>query len=252
VGAVLGPNLGAPGEIVSDWLGLRPLAGSFVLATLVLLTAATLVLVLLRPDPLLLARDLREDVADAPPPRLAVRAGVAAILGSARARLAFLTMVTGHAAMVGVMTMTPVHMNHHSSPLSVIGLVISVHVLGMYALAPVIGRLADRYGPIPSLVDWRWGGDADTVAVSVGLLLLGLGWSCTTVAGGTLLADSVPAEVRPLVQGVADAGMNAVAACIAVAAGFVMAAVGFGTMALLALLLIVPVVAVLVQGRRDW
>ena len=101
--------------------------------------------------------------------------------------------------MVGVMVMTPLHMEHGGSGLEVIGVVISVHVLGMFAFSPLVGLLADRVGRPPVL---GAGGAVLLVAlllcasaptgmswqVTAGLFLLGLGWSFCTVSASTLLS----------------------------------------------------------------
>ena len=50
--------------------------------------------------------------------------------------------------MVAVMAMTPVHLLHHGASLTIIGLTISLHVAGMFALSPVFGILADRVGRV--------------------------------------------------------------------------------------------------------
>lgn len=60
-------------------------------------------------------------------------------------------MAIGNIAMVAVMTMTPVHMETAGQSLSAVGLVISLHVAGMYLPSPISGILADRYGRLPVL-----------------------------------------------------------------------------------------------------
>ncbi|WP_405740608.1 MFS transporter [Streptomyces sp. NBC_01525] len=130
------------------------------------------------------------------------------------ARLGLVTVVLGHAVMVSVMTMTPIHLAHHDADLSVVGFSVSLHIAGMYALSPLIGRLADRLGRIPvillgqalHLVTATVAGLAGSShAATVGALFtLGLGWSCVTIAGSTLLTESLPAAQRSEIQGLAD------------------------------------------------
>jgi MFS family permease len=127
------------------------------------------------------------------------------------ALLGFVSVALAHATMVAVMTMTPVHMHHQGAELRIVGLVLSVHIAGMYALSPLVGQLVDRVGRVPVialgqgillvavLVAGR-SGHSSTV-VGIGLFLLGLGWSCAVVAGSTLLSESVPEPTRPGVQG---------------------------------------------------
>ena len=146
VGAVAGPNLGEPAQRLAGAIGLAPLAGPFLVCAVVFALAALGTWVGLRPDPLLLARagggarsGRRLDRGDHGGARAALRAAPAARLGVAG-------IVLCHLVMVGVMSMTPVHMGHGGATLQLVGLVISLHVAGMYALSPVFGWLADRVG----------------------------------------------------------------------------------------------------------
>src|SRR5690606_4520835 len=93
----------------------------------------------------------------APPPEArnpwrSISAGVAVIRALPAARLGLLAIVVSHFVMVALMVMTPVHMNHHGASLQLIGLVISLHIAGMFALSPVFGVATDRFGALPVLV----------------------------------------------------------------------------------------------------
>ncbi|MFY1701052.1 MFS transporter [Micromonospora sp. WMMA1923] len=172
------------------------------------------------------------------------------------ARLGIAAVAVGHLVMVAVMVMTPVrlHESHTDAEvLPVVGLVLSLHIAGMYALAPVVGWLTDRLGRRAVIL----GGAAtllaacvvagtaghDTVRLTLGLVLLGLGWSATMVAGSTLLSESVPTEVRPTVQGLSDLTMGLAGAGAGAASGFVMQVAGYPTLALLAAVALGPLVA---------
>src|SRR3712207_2639060 len=151
VGSVLGPNLAGPGADLGVRLGLPALGGGFALSALVFLLVAALFLGLLRPDPLLLARRLRDGGSEPQiRPRRATRGALSAVWSSPGGRLGLTAVVVSHAVMVGVMVMTPVHMGHaggsEGTTLRLIGLVISVHVAGMYLFSPLVGWLADRVG----------------------------------------------------------------------------------------------------------
>ncbi|MFD1506193.1 MFS transporter [Georgenia yuyongxinii] len=262
LGAVAGPNLGVPGAPVEAWAGLPPLAGAFAIGGVLLAVTAVVVRVGLRPDPLLLAQ--RHVAAAAVGPRLAPgRAGLSEALGLVRAsppaRLALLSLVLAHVSMVSVMTMTPVHLSHQGGTITFIGLTISLHVLGMFAFAPVVGAAADRYGQVPVIIAGQGvlaaaavvgatGAGSPTV-VAVALTLLGLGWSVVTVPASALLSESVPAPARPLVQGLGDTAMNAAAALGAIASGPLMALLGFPMLAALAGLVVVPVLWQLLRRR---
>jgi MFS family permease len=214
--------------------------------------AAAVVLTLLRPDPLLTARRLSgADVGAAPRPSL--RGSLRTVAASPGARLGLTAVASSHAVMVGVMVMTPVHMGHNGAALRVIGLVVSVHVLGMYAFSPVVGVLADRYGRRPVLVlgallqlaaaAVAGTAGAGSAPLGVGLFLLGLGWSCGLVAGSTLVTESVPAPSRPGVQGAADLVMGAAASVGGLVSGVVVDRLGYPALNVLAAAIVLAMLA---------
>ncbi len=251
-GAVFGPNLGEPGQYVSARMGLPPLAGAFVIAVAMLVVAGLLMVIGLRPDPLLTAT--RYETADGRPAVRRSPRQVVSVLWSIRpARFALLAVVGAHLSMVSLMTMTPVQLHHHGAGLTVVGITISIHVLGMFALAPVVGRASDRIGPVRVILIGQAVFVASSVAAIVShgsagwtmaaLFLLGLGWSCGTVPGSILLSEVVPADIRPSAQGLVDTSMNAFAALAALVSGPIFALVGFGGLSVLAVAVAVPVAA---------
>ncbi|ELT44716.1 MFS transporter [Arthrobacter nitrophenolicus] len=269
VGAVAGPNLIQPGTVVGQAVGLPPIAGPFVISGAGLLIACALVLAGLRPDPLLLARDLASAAAAAPGPGTtrqpgqqpahpgtsrppgSLKRGLQAIRGSRMALLAVAAVVGAHAVMVGVMSMTPLHLQHlvegpaashagHTASgdvLVIIGFTISLHIAGMFALSPVMGWLTDKAGRTETVmigcmllitaVLVAGFGQGSTAAVAVGLVLLGMGWSAATVSGSTLLAESVGQESRVVVQGVSDMLMGAAGAVGGAVSGLVLGWTGY-------------------------
>jgi len=269
VGAVAGPNLIQPGTVVGQAVGLPPIAGPFVISGAGLLIACALVLAGLRPDPLLLARDLASAAATASGPGTSrqpgqqpahpgtsrppgsLKRGLQAIRGSRMALLAVAAVVGAHAVMVGVMSMTPLHLQHlvegpaashagHTASgdvLVIIGFTISLHIAGMFALSPVMGWLTDKAGRTETVmigcmllitaVLVAGFGQGSTAAVAVGLVLLGMGWSAATVSGSTLLAESVGQESRVVVQGVSDMLMGAAGAVGGAVSGLVLGWTGY-------------------------
>ena len=155
--------------------------------------------------------------------------------------------------------MTPVHLLHHGASLSIIGLTLSLHVAGMYALSPVFGILADRFGRLAVIVLGQVvlaaalvvasAGSDDMTAVTVALVLLGLGWSATTVAGSTLLTEASAEGVRTRRQGISDFTMSMVGAVGAITAGFVLGGIGYGGLALAALAVVVATAVLVPLGR---
>jgi MFS family permease len=260
IGSVLGPNLADPGEALGRTLGLPPLGGAFAISVAVFAVVALGLVLLLRPDPLLLARRLRgAGATDVARPRRATTVAVRAVWADPRGRLGLTAVVVSHAVMVGVMVMTPVHMGHaggaEGTTLQVIGLVISVHVAGMYLFSPLVGWLADRAGRRTTvavaaallLAAAALAGTAPpgaAVQLGAGLLLLGLGWSCGLIAGSTLVTESVAEAQRPTAQGGTDLLMGLGAALAGVAGGPLLALGGYGLVASVSAALVVPLVVV--------
>jgi hypothetical protein len=186
-----------------------------------------------------------------------LRAGWRAVLANPAARLGMAAVAAGHLVMVAVMSMTPVHIGSgtadHAAVLRVVGIVLSLHIAGMYALSPVMGWLTDRLGRRPVILigigllvtACGFAGTAghDTVRLSVGLFLLGLGWSATMVAGSTLLSESVDAGVRPAAQGLNDLVMGLAGASAGALSGFVVYLGGYATLALLSAIATLPLLA---------
>ncbi|NTW42363.1 MAG: MFS transporter [Cellulomonadaceae bacterium] len=148
----------------------------------------------------------------------------------------------------------------HGHSITIIGITISVHVLGMYAFAPLVGMAADRFGRMPVILAGQGVlvlsaalnvvAAASAGAVVVGLFLLGLGWSIVTVPASTMLSQSVPATSRPLVQGAGDSAMNAAAAVGAIGSGAIMVSLGFAWLAGIAGLLVLPALWFAIRHRR--
>ena len=252
IGAVTGPNLAEPGSVLGATLGLPPLAGVFVFPLAAQLLAAAVYLIWMRPDPLIESRRLAAVTDLGPNTSL----GMASGLGSpALVRVAIATVSLSHATMVALMAMTPVHLVHAGATLTVVGFTISLHIAGMFALSPVFGVIADRLGRFPTIVMGQLMllasavvtalGSHQTAVVMVGLILLGLGWSASTVAGSALLSDVAPAAQRVRLQGRSDLAMNLAGALGGAVAGPLLALLGYAG---LAWTLLLPVAAVLTAG----
>ena len=263
VGVVLGPNLVGPGGSLAEALSMPALSGPLLFSVAAFALAALVLVVALRPDPLLTARRLTGRTER--PAHGSLADSLSAVRASPPAALAVAAIAVAHTVMVSVMVMTPIHMRHEGAELEVVGIVISLHVAGMYALSPVVGVLSDRVGRVAVLALGNVvllaavlvSGTATSHGVlGVGLVLLGLGWSCALVAGSTLLSESVPVDSRAAVQGAADFVMGACGAVGGALAGVVVGVAGYGTLNALAGALALPmlVLAVLghpaVRGRR--
>ncbi|MBS4102353.1 MFS transporter [Tsukamurella paurometabola] len=245
LGAVAGPNLVTPLGSLARALGLPALAGPFLLAGVAYAAAGVVLLVLLRPDPFLLARELGA-VPGAGAGESAGTVRPAALLGAA-------VMVVTQIAMVAVMTMTPVHMAANSHGLGAVGMVIGLHIAGMYLPSPITGLLVDRIGRVPmvvasgtvlaaaGLVSALVPGESLAVNI-VALVLLGVGWNIGLVAGTALVVDGTDPAVRARVQGridvlIAVAGAGGGLASGVVVAAWTYPALGLGVAALTAVAL---------------
>ncbi|MGV9929697.1 MFS transporter [Streptomyces olivaceoviridis] len=263
LGGVAGPNLAAPTGTFAEHLGIPNLAGPFLLSGTAYALAALVLALRLRPDPLLLAREVA----------VAEEAGVAAHPAAAEAVdrgegrggvvLGALVMVLTQLVMVAIMTMTPVHMHDHGHGTAASGLVIALHVGAMYLPSPLTGRLVDRYGGMKvaaaSGITLLAAGvlaaaaPGDSVALlALALALLGLGWNFGLVSGTAIITDTVPLATRARTQGVVDVSIAIAGATGGMASGLMVAAAGYPALALtggLLSLALLPAVAATAYRR---
>ena len=237
VGAVAGPNLMQPAGEFSHFLNLPRLVGPYMIAGVSLSLATIVIYFFLKPDPYLTANLSSDGITQKK--HETTRAALKHIRAIPNASFAVASIGVGHLAMVSIMVMTPVHMSHMDVALSVIGLVISVHVLGMYAFSPIVGALSDKLGrvrviQIGILILFSaatlagLAPDMQTVPLGIALFLLGLGWSCTLIAGSTFLSESVSVEMKPSSQGASDLVMNLMGALGGAASGLIIGVFSFG------------------------
>lgn len=258
-GAVLGPLMIGPAQHVGEaWLGLGRYTGPWLFSTVFFGAALANTALRLRPDPLVVAGGISRD--GGPDALLgSMVVAVRAIRASADARLALLAMVVSQVAMVAVMTMTPVHLKLHGHE-TLSQYVISLHIAGMFAFSPLIGRFSDRRGRVPAVLAGgvvlvvstilaALSGDAELVLFPA-LWGLGLGWNFGLIGGSSLLVDSVGEDVRVRVQGTADMLMWGCGALAGFFSGFVRRAVGFHALSVLAMLAAATVVAAAYRAHR--
>ena len=261
VGAVAGPNLvGVMGEFASS-IGIPPLAGPFILAAAAYLAAGLVMLILLRPDPLLVANAIEssrqaaaEENGEAPAAGHSDRRGV--IAGAT-------VMVVTQLIMTGVMTMTPVHMEQHGHTLSAVGSVIGVHIALMYLPSLLTGILVDRIGRnvmaaaagvtlLAAGVAGAFSPPDSLFGLYAALGLLGLGWNFGLISGTAMIVDATAPSVRAKTQGSVDVLVALSGATGGMLSGVIAAQTGFGAMALgggILSLLLIPVVVWSVRGR---
>ena len=266
VGAIIGPNLANVTGSIAAEVGVPPLAGPFMLAGAAYAAAGLVLWILLRPDPLLLARSIAASSSskggDATTGSSASTTSSAGKLEPRRWSWAVASgagiMIITQLIMVAIMTMTPIHIEHHGHGVGITGVVIAAHVAGMFLPSPFSGWLVDRFGYLAIaaaagvtlvaaglLAAW---GPVDSVATLVlALVLLGLGWNLGLVSGTTVVTDAVPLATRARTQGVVDLGIALAGAGGALSAGLIVTAASYATLTLaggLLALLIIPIAAV--------
>ena len=261
IGAVAGPHLAAPAGVALSPFGIPTLAAPYFFSAVLFVITGVAVLTLLRPDPALVAGTAGADSGA----HRSLRAGLSAIIARATAVLGVTAMAVGHMVMVGIMAMTPVHIRgagyDAAHTLRIVGVVISVHIAGMYAFAPLIGWLTDRLGRrllifagialLLTACVLAGGAGYDNARLGAGLFTVGLGWSCTMVAGSTLLTESVPLERRASAQGLSDLIMGLAGASAGALSGVVVSAWGYPVLALVAAIATVPLIVLGVAIRVE-
>lgn len=263
VGAIAGPLLVAPSGALVLSAGFDALAGPYGVSLVMLLLAAGVIFVWLRPDP----REIGRQVAMAFPGSQMVSGEarrVRAILRQPAAQVAILAMVLAQMIMVAIMVITALHMRSHDHSLGHVSAVISAHTVGMYAFSIISGALADRWGRGPTILlgsgmliaaCWSATLSPDLVPLALSLFMLGLGWNLCFVGGSALLADQLAPAERARVQGLNDLLVGLASALASLLSGVVYAAIGFPAMALsaggLAVLLLAAVVLWVGRNQRE-
>ena len=260
IGAVAGPNLMDPSGNLAELFNLPRLVGPYLVSAATLFFAMLVIQIFLRPDPYLTA----EKQANVVQHKGSTKAALSHIRSNPKALFAISAIAIGHVAMVSVMVMTPIHMKHVDVSLRIIGFVISVHVLGMYAFSPIVGSLSDRLGRVrviqigfvillASAVVAGSAAADNAIQLGVGLFLLGLGWSCTLIAGSAFLSESVSLEMRPASQGASDLVMNLSGAAGGALAGIIIGTLSYGWLCLFASIpvLFLSVLSTRVSGNAE-
>ncbi len=239
LGAAFGPLLTPWEKRVGRALGLNPLVGPFLFASVMSLVAMTVIAVRLRPDPLEVNGQL-DPHAERIRPLRQVKLSAGVIRRSPLAPLGLGAMVISQTAMVAVMTMTPPHMKDHSQG-DLSAYVIAVHIVGMYGFAPFVGSFVARFGQVRAVMVGAVVLGAGTVVsvvagyvpwlIFAGLFLLGVGWNIGLIAGSSILTGAVSAESRVEVQGTADLTMSLCGGTAAFASGFVKQEWGYHVLA---------------------
>jgi MFS family permease len=257
IGAIVGPNLVTFAGDMAGSIGLPALSGAYLILVLFVGAAALLSFGLLRPDPY----ELADETSQRQPGTRPAPASVGELFGRPTVMAAVVALVVGQVVMVLIMTMTPLHMTEHGHGLGAVGLVISAHTFGMFALSPISGWLTDRFGSLPVIfaglatlalsAAMAAAAPADGGALLfLALFLLGYGWNMGFVAGSALLASGLELHERTRLEGITDALIWGSAAAASLTSGIVMAAGSFAALGLLSLALVIVPAWILASRRR--
>ena len=241
IGAIIGPNLNGIGVVIGDALGMPELTGPFIFTVAAQLAAASMYWWGIGPN--------------VPTVTVTKTAATTAAKLSRAVPFAIAVIGLGHATMVAVMAMTPVHLVHEGATVGEASFVISLHVAGMYAMSPVFGILSDKIGRVPVLILGQVVlaislaitavFPTDHAMVTIGLILLGLGWSANTVAGSALIGELSQGPKRLTIQGRSDAAMSASGALAGVLAGPAVTALGYSGLSIAAFAFVGAAVALI-------
>ena len=254
-GAALGPLVFRPlfagkdlelDTLVIPWFAAAAIAGLGVLVAL-----------LIRPDPRTIALELQ--LADENAAPAAPAAPLREILMRPGVPSAVIAALASFAVMVAVMNLSGyIVVGHHHEQADVFT-VISLHIVGMYALVLVIGELIDHVGRRQSLVAGLAIMAVSTVmlvwvdsilGMSVSLFLLGLGWNLSYVAAtAELVTHATPVERGRLV-GATDLVAGLLAASLALLGGAAYSEWGVVAVAVGGTLAVVGPALVIMLARR--
>jgi MFS family permease len=236
LGSILGPNLMTPALRVGAGLGVAPEASAFLISVGAYALAAVIIELMLRPDPLTIARALQAGE-DGDRPAAPARS-LGAILADVRVQLALATLTVSQFVMISTTSTSPVYLHDQGHTVQTIGIAVSLHLAGMYVASPLSGWLSDRFGRLPiigagalvligAVMLAGLSPGSDRTLVILGLFLNGVGWNLAFVAGSALLTDALSAVERASTQGLADLVMGLMGALGSTAGGMILGLWGF-------------------------
>jgi len=252
-GAVASSAMLGPSDRLSHAFGLPDESGLYLVAVAAFVIAACILLVIstvLGRSATLVDANRRSDIG---------WTQLRTALLAARTRTALLVLALSNFVMVGAMAVAPVHLTIGGMTLRLVGIVISIHVAGMFGPAPLSGWLSDRRTPRAAattgslmLLSAGLAGAAlpgsGRVWVTIVLALLGVGWNFGVVGGSTMLAASVPSGLRVHTESIGEVGMGIAAATAAPLAGLVTHSGGLTAMWLLDAAVALVIVATLMRA----
>ncbi|WP_433618320.1 MFS transporter [Paenibacillus cellulositrophicus] len=261
-GAVAGPNLvNITGRFATS-IGFPALSGPFMLAAAAFIIAGVVLLIFLRPDPLIVAKAMAEAQRADESLNGTQKIGIKdAAINKTGIMIGATVMVLTQIVMVAIMTMTPVHMKHHGHGLGEVGLVIGIHVAAMFLPSLITGVLVDKYGHtlmsyasgITLLAAGLLAGLApgeSMVFLVLALALLGLGWNFGLISGTAAIVDATPPHTRAKTQGTVDVLIALAGASGGALSGMVVAQSSYSVLSLAGGFLSLLLIPVIVWSRK--
>jgi len=266
-GAILGPRAVEPSQQLSIWLGIAAESGPWVLAVGLLIVAALVTFLLVRPDPLVINRQLTQAGQGEQFTQTAVDEPAArplrVIFRNPMVRLAVAAMAVGQLVMVLLMVITPLHMDYLTYSTDYIAWAITAHTLGMFGFSSVTGWLIDRFGQIRIILAGAFilvvSALLTPLASALPILytmmfLLGLGWNFCFIAGSAMLSDALRPNERGRAQGASDVAVALASGSGSFGTGVVFASYGYGGVGMVGLGLVIALIGLLawtvLNGRR--
>ncbi|TYS46808.1 MFS transporter [Bacillus infantis] len=257
-GAFAGPNLVDFMGRLALSIGVPALAGPFILSGAAFISAGLVIFLMLRPDPFLIVKasetnkPKHEEVSTVNDQPLNNKNGI-----TVGATIMILTQMV----MIAIMTMTPVHMEHHGHGLDAIGLVIGVHIGSMYLPSLVTGILVDKIGRMAmacasgitllasGILAAMAPGDS-MISLLIALALLGIGWNFGLISGTAQIVDSTEPTKRAKTQGAVDVFIALAGASGGALSGMVVAHSSYSILSLAGGLLSLVLIPVVLKFRR--
>ena len=250
-GAVLGPNMVGVMSHIAIFLHIPELAGIFILAAGAFFAAGFILYFFLKPDPYLLARDI---AIEAPIEEQGIHNQGLIYLGG-------FVMVMTQIIMVAIMTMTPLHMQHHQHSVNAIGLVISFHIASMYLPSLITGTLVDKIGAhkmaliagfvlVLAAMTTMLAPTDSVLLLTLGLSLLGIGWNFGLISGTTAVVDGTNTLERPKVQSRIDVLIAVFGSLAGILSGVIVNYSDYAVLSFIGILLAVFIIIVVFITRK--
>ncbi len=155
--------------------------------------------------------------------------------------------------MIMLMALSSVILRQNEYSLTMISVAIALHVIGMFGLSMIFGRLADRRGRklmfyigsvvlafsglVTPLTSEYW-------VITGGLFLVGVGWSAVNVGSTAMMGDNVPPTSMGQIMGINKLVGGILALFIPTLGGIIAQSFGFSAVGVASLVLSIPILLI--------